>query len=268
MERLSQEPIASHRSAQWAVSLPAICNLQCFGSAHPSPSSQSGREKRSSLSEPKRQHWNHTITRTLLVVALCSLVGCHGMNKWLPWREAPVCQVAASWQNHIVTVPDPAHGGRPVPAFVGRLYLFGPQIDFPRAGEGKVVVELYDWSDTSKEKPTVVECWTFDEETLKKLYRRDAIGWGYTLILPSARYHPNMTRVELKARFEPTNGSPLYAESQRMTLSSPANALQITQKSVVKPGFQQASKSRHTSATESERQQREITSSESQRPGH
>jgi hypothetical protein len=130
------------------------------------------------------------------------------------------CQVVATWQNQVMFTPDPTHGGIPSPGLAGRMYLFGPKADFPMAGDGLVVVDLFDGAQKGPDQqPVLVEEWRIDKDTLTKLLRRDAIGWGYTLFLPWGTYKPEISQVQLKLRFEPAHGTPLYGETTRVTLN-------------------------------------------------
>ena len=56
----------------------------------------------------------------------------------------------------------------PTPGLVGRLYLFGPEIDFPLPADGALTVDLY---VAPPDKPdgalTHLEQWRIDKETLK-----------------------------------------------------------------------------------------------------
>jgi hypothetical protein len=137
----------------------------------------------------------------------------------------PACQVAATWNNQVMYSPDPAHNGTPCPGIGGRLYLFGPQVDFPLAADGCVVVDLFDLTALDPQKVSQpLEEWRFDKDTLKRLQKRDAIGWGYTLFLPWGTYRSDITRVQLKVRYEPKQGTPLYDENAPMTLNREAGS--------------------------------------------
>jgi hypothetical protein len=72
-------------------------------------------------------------------------------------------------------------------------------------------VDLFD--ETAGPAQVQLERWTFDPLTLKRLLRKDIIGWGYTLFLPWSTYRPEIAVVRLKLCYQPKNGSPLYAES-------------------------------------------------------
>jgi hypothetical protein len=109
----------------------------------------------------------------------------------------------------------------------GRLYLFGPQIDYPLAGDGSLIVELYAASPPAQPSPTSaaqpsspppaelqrLERWELDKATLHKLLRKDPIGWGYTLFLPWGSYRSDLTQVKLRVCYQPQRGTPLYADS-------------------------------------------------------
>jgi len=50
------------------------------------------------------------------------------------------------------------------------------------------------------------------------------IGWGYTLFLPWPDYKPDVTRIQLRVRFEPAKGGlAMYANSEPMTLDNGLN---------------------------------------------
>ncbi len=160
-----------------------------------------------------------------LCVALSLAVspGCVTLGPVSPAREAPTaaaCQVAATWSNQVVSTPDPAHRGEPVLGLAGRVYLFGPSLDAPVVGDGSLVVDLYDDTHPPRSNPPLpMEEWRLDRDTLKRLLRRDAIGWGYTVFLPWGTYRPDVSRVHLKVCYTPAQGTPLYASSAPLTLN-------------------------------------------------
>jgi hypothetical protein len=161
---------------------------------------------------------NRAVALAAPVVLLVLTAGCVGTGSFLnSASEKPtgnVCQVLVTWNPEVVFTPDPTHGGTPAPGIAGRLYLFGSEIDRPLTGDGCVVVDLYDDTPSVNGKASVpLEEWRIDKATLKRLERRDAVGWGYTLFLPWGTYRPEITQVQLRLRYEPATGTPLYAES-------------------------------------------------------
>ncbi len=134
-----------------------------------------------------------------------------------------VCQVVTTWNHQVVYAPDPVHAGAPTPGLIGRLYLFGQEISYPLVEEGTVVVDLYDDTKPNPgETHPPLEEWRLDRETLKRLVKRDTIGWGYTVFLPWGTYKPEVKLVHLKVRYEATKGTPLYTESGPLTLDNPS----------------------------------------------
>lgn len=165
----------------------------------------------------------------LVTLSLFCLSGCVTLGSLLPGTETlptgPVCQVVTAWHNQVAWTPDPARGGLPTPGLAGRVYLFGQEINCPLVGDGAVVVDLYDLSSVGMGgQPVVLEQWRFDPDTLKRLLRRDPVGWGYTLFLPWGTYRPDIARVQLRLRYEPPRGTPLYAEGSPLTLSQEQSA--------------------------------------------
>jgi hypothetical protein len=148
--------------------------------------------------------------------------GCAHLGKGPAGESMPhgtVCQIVTTWNHQVVYAPDPVHAGAPTPGVIGRLYLFGQEISYPLVEEGSAVVDLYDdtKANTGEARPPLEE-WRLDPATLKRLVKRDTIGWGYTLFLPWATYKPDIKLVHLKIRYEPAKGTPLYAESGPLTL--------------------------------------------------
>jgi hypothetical protein len=155
------------------------------------------------------------------VLAAALAAGCVSTGSFLHSGGCtPACQAVATWSNQVAFAADPTRGGVPAPGVAGRLYLFGPTIDFPQVGDGGALIDLYDESAVAQGGQAVhLERWNIDPDTLKRLLKRDAIGWGYTLFLPWGTYKPEITQVRLKVCYTPAKGTPLYAEGSTMTLT-------------------------------------------------
>ena len=168
-----------------------------------------------------------------LVLALLLLTpGCVTTQSWVnsPEPAPSVCQVHTYWEGRIQVTQDVVNGGRPLPGLAGRLYLFGTEIKFPEKGDGSVVVDLYDASNTQPGiQPKHIERWQFDAGNLNKLLRKDKIGWGYTLFLPWPNYTPDITRVQLNVCYTPAKGNPLYAPPSTISLRNQATLTQTRQ---------------------------------------
>lgn len=178
------------------------------------------------LSRAREVHRRSLFGVAALLLALGS--GCqHYLARLCPFvaeqPDAPptgaVCKIVATWNHQVVYTPDPANAGAPTPGLAGRVYLFDQNISFPLAGDGTLVVDLYDGRlDANGGKPVLLEQWRFDPATLARLLRKDTIGWGYTVFLPWGTYKPELNRVVLKLCYQPAQGSPIYADSAVMTL--------------------------------------------------
>jgi hypothetical protein len=177
----------------------------------------------------------------LLPLALC-LAGCVNTGFFLlpgvDMAGRSPSEVVVAWHPEIISRPDPAHGGAPTPGIGGRLYLFGEGSDCPLMGEGCVVVDLYEETlRIGGTTPVPLEEWRIDKATLKRLLRRDAVGWGYTLFLPWGTYKPEITQVQLRLRYEPAKGTPLYAESSSLVFhKGEATAPPIVRRTTAKIG--------------------------------
>jgi hypothetical protein len=164
---------------------------------------------------------NCIIAASGMGIALLS-AGCVTNQPWLANKDvaAPaVCEAQVLWDARVQITQDVMNGGRPLPGLAGRLYLFGSELGMPVKGDGTVAVDLY---DVSKAQPGIepkrLERWQFDPISLNKLLRKDKIGWGYTLFLPSGTLTPEITRVQLKLCYTPSKGTPLYPEPTTISL--------------------------------------------------
>jgi hypothetical protein len=199
--------------------------------------------------------------RMMLWLAACVPVlslmaaGCTTTNSFLSVNEtlgaAPSgspCRVAAAWIPQVTWTEDPTRNGAPTPGIAGRIYLFGEDMKLPLTAEGAIVVDLFDETPGRPKASAPIEEWRFDKDTLKRLQRKDPVGWGYTLFLPWGSYKPDTTQVQLRVRFEPPKGYPLYASSAPLTFKNKLEIKSQTVQRVVKPSEQQPIQ--QTSATE------------------
>ena len=185
--------------------------------------------------------------RRLAVISLALLgtltAGCATLNSVTPSLDGPASgaysHIVAYWNPEIIHTPDPTHGGMDVSGIAGRVYFVDDSpklgakfsvdnpnpIEFKASGEGAVVVDLYDPSRSEKGGVTgPLGQWRYDSATLQRLLRKDMIGWGYTLFLPWPDYKPDVTRIQLRLRFEPAKGGlAMYANSEPMTLDNGLN---------------------------------------------
>jgi hypothetical protein len=160
-----------------------------------------------------------------LVLLLVQGSGCATLDL-LGTREEPptgvVHQLTVQWVNQVIFTPDPVHGGAPTPGLAGRLWLYGPEIGIPFAGDGSLVVDLFEEAPGGPDgKPIQRERWNIDKDTLRRLLKKDMIGWGYTLFLPWSTYRSEVTQVRLRVCYQPANGPPIYAPERSTSLTSP-----------------------------------------------
>lgn len=130
------------------------------------------------------------------------------------------CQIVATCNPEVFFAPDPVRNGINSPGLIVRLYLFGADLKEPVAGEGSFTVDLFDDTSVAEgREPVMLEQWNIDKDTARQLLRRDAVGWGYTLLLPWGTYRPDIRRVHLRLRYDGPQGLPLYTETNSLTLS-------------------------------------------------
>lgn len=179
---------------------------------------------------------------TTLVVAIpltlcCLQAGCISppalKSQPEPPVPSPVQQVHATWENFIFEVPDSVNNGAPLKGVAGRVYLFGADVGFPLRVRGEMTVDLSDATAVANGGvPVMLERWTFDPQTLDRLFKKDMIGGGYTLFLPWSSYKPEIRKVILQAKFTPEKGTPLYTPPATVSLQPPESAPRLTQQTI------------------------------------
>jgi hypothetical protein len=151
--------------------------------------------------------------------------GCVELENLVPNRDGPPrgqsSQASVTWHNQVIFAPDPVRGGVSSPGLAGRLYFFGPNMGFPLAVDGRVIVDLFDPGQKGPDgEPKLLERWNLDQDALHRCLRHDTIGWGYTLLLPWGTYRPDLAEVVLKVRYDPIKGVPIYANPATVTFNA------------------------------------------------
>jgi hypothetical protein len=143
-------------------------------------------------------------------------------------RSGAPSQVMACWQPEVQLLPDPAREGAPGPVLAGRVYVFDEEVKHPIPCPGSLIVDLY---DVTSGQEVMLEEWRIDTDTMKRLLKRDVIGWGYSVALPWSTCKPEVARVVLKLKFErgpDLSKGALAFTSAPMTLSHPSQRTEIT----------------------------------------
>ena len=140
---------------------------------------------------------------------------------------------------------DPWHNGATLPVLAGRLYLFNEELHGGVDAHGKVIVQMFDMTNTGNKGPgQLLGKWEFDSAHLRSLKRKDYMGDGYTLVLPWEQYSPAVRDVQIQVVYVAKNGSPRHAEPQNMTLQSSEQAPpRITERDFV-PGRERVTEQR------------------------
>ncbi len=167
------------------------------------------------------RYWASVAAPMLALICGCVGIDSNALDPAAPPAAGSPCQVVATWQPQIYITHAPVHNGADTPTLVGRVYLFGPEIKYSMPADGALIVDLYEGTVAPGAPAVPLEEFRYDSATLQKLFRRDAIGWGYTVPFMWSTYRADVTRVQMKVRFEPTKGTPLYAENASMAIENP-----------------------------------------------
>jgi hypothetical protein len=160
---------------------------------------------------------------SLTMVLLTGIPGCLPDSFLIdPAKTAAApCQISTRWGHVVQFPPDPVNNGKPTPTIAGRVYLFGKDLTTPIRAEGVMMIKLYDDSPEAVNKEEVLEAWLIDPSNLKKFERRDAAGWGYTVVLPWGTYRPDLKNVRIQVRFDITGGKDaLYSGMTPLTFEN------------------------------------------------
>lgn len=174
--------------------------------------------------------------RGTFVAALLLAVapGCVSSGQVIPGlgesAQPPVTVVAAYWQNQVIFGVDPVHNGAPMAGLSGRVCLFDKDVKDTRTADGRLVVELYAAPPEHPQGPPVrMEVWEISKETLNaQCLSKDRFGLGgYALNLPWPSYRPDIGQVQMRVRYEPAKGMPVYAAETMLTLNSGPGATPV-----------------------------------------
>jgi hypothetical protein len=170
------------------------------------------------------RHADQVISKGIRVVARRGLVlaalllapasGCVSTGPLVP-ESVPVNQVAAVWSPQVMPGVDPANHGAPMYGLAGRVFLYGADLHDNVLADGKLVVELYaPLPERPQEPPVCLQTWEIKKEILNAAcLRKDSFGQGYTLNLPWLTYRPDLGQVQMRWRYEPAKGLPVYGQS-------------------------------------------------------
>ncbi len=141
-----------------------------------------------------------------------------------PAKPVAANNMAVAWRNRIAYLPDPSRNGAMGAGLAGQLFLFGgPKLEFAQA-DGTLTVDLVDDTPRPAGQPGAkAERWQFDKHTLRKLQTMDeTFGKSYVLFLPWPEYKPDITRVRISARYDPTTGDTLFQAPTTLTIDTSA----------------------------------------------
>jgi hypothetical protein len=140
-------------------------------------------------------------------------------------------RLAAAWNNKIIYAPDPTHGGEPVPGLIARLYVFGPDEKHPLPPDGELIIGLWDNGPTANGgQPALMELWHIDRETAAKFRKTDFMGEGYSLFLPWSKYHVDLKQVNVRIRYNGSDGRCLVASPETLTIDHSATLQRAAEK--------------------------------------
>jgi hypothetical protein len=139
-----------------------------------------------------------------------------------------VHQIHPMWEARIVTTSDTVNQGAPLMGLAGRVYLYGADMSTSLRGQGRITVDLFDPQQPGTDgQPKLLQRWDLDRASLNQLFRKDIIGWGYTLFLPWPDYQPKTTRVQVQVCYTPEKGTPVFASRSEFTLRNDPPRLSV-----------------------------------------
>lgn len=167
-----------------------------------------------------------TLSLPFLLLACC---GCGTLaSSWhaiSPFVNRPV---VADTQNPVVEVAcmwEPGEGRNPkgVPArgFAGQIYFFTQNHSEPVFVNGDVRVYLFADRGTPEERARPLHQFDFKADAWKTHASQTSFGPGYNVFIPYPKHEPYQVRCQLRVRFQPENGAPVWSESLATILDGP-----------------------------------------------
>jgi hypothetical protein len=164
-----------------------------------------------------------------LLLTLAS--GCVGTGEFMvdssaAAAQASVEQLMVVWHNQVIAGADPVNHGEHLYGLAGRVYLTREGLSKMLVADGRLVVELYAVLPEQPQGPPVRQGqWVIEKPTLNaQCLSKDFVGTGYTLNLPWPTFRPDITRLEIRTRYEPAKGMPVFAQTIVTLNSGPAPA--------------------------------------------
>jgi hypothetical protein len=166
--------------------------------------------------------------KIVLAVGLLLCTGCFDAKQLVPTKLAAAADapehLVFAWNSKVVYAPDPMRGGAPEPYLIGRMYLLGPGYSGPLMCDGSLIVDLYDATPHGPGiDPQFIEELRLFPDTLKKFVKEDIIGQGFTIPFVWRTYRPDITHVNMIARFDPIKGKSLLHQSGALALDHAAS---------------------------------------------
>ena len=179
----------------------------------------------------------HALNRLVLAAAAGLLLlpaGCIGLSKHRRGEDGkpvpagpPPAEMLVTWNKSVQFGTNPVNNS-PMAAVTASVFLF-PKIEKDgerneksghaiEANDGKMIVELFDDSATGQ-PAKLLERWELTPDAIKKYLRHDAmLGAYYGVALPWPSYTPDISRIHMTLRYQPSAGQPLTDVSAPITL--------------------------------------------------
>lgn len=191
------------------------------------------------------------VCQLALMLALCFVCGCAGLdfNKNIPWLDsddvtAQPSRMTTLWTQTVLNQP----GKRGVRGFGGRIMFHGKEGEKSVKVHGSLIIYAFDETTHSKSAPD--RKFVFTTEQFESHYSKSKLGHSYSVWLPWDEVGGPPRRINLIARFEPTDGSMIMSDSALQQLpgispdeyesSGQKPVEEEAQSAVTKSGIQQA----------------------------
>ena len=129
----------------------------------------------------------------------------------------PAVEVACVWQ--------PGEGrnsqGLPARGFSGQIYFFTRRDAEPVLVDGSVRVYLFTDHGTPDENSKPIRQFDYEPEAWAVHANMTSLGPAYSVFIPYPVVEPYQVRCQLRVRFTPQTGPPIWSESITMTLDGP-----------------------------------------------
>ena len=162
---------------------------------------------------------------TLLIASFAAAQGCSSINLSSLWRDRPVLEDARHPVTEVMCLWEPAEGtgldGLPTRGFAGQILFFTAGQPSPAKVEGDVRIFVFDDEGVNGDKAQPIHQFDFPGAAWNAFMTSSNFGTTYQLFVPYTRPGAHHAECEIRIRYTPAGGNPVFSRPCTITLAGP-----------------------------------------------